>query len=870
MLELKVDVRGKYMEEQLKEKIIKEQDLICQQILDVNDSYSVYINESKKSFNDIKKIIISDEEILKNLSSSNLGKLLYNIDAEKNKETVDNIRKIISKKLDEEPCYFEDSESNPFLDIIHSNTGLGRKFGNEIVEKILKNNEEGLKKMQGTNLEKLSTNIKKSLDVTNFLKYANDGVFTERKIQDLEKMVEENEYFLDYFNFGLLRDDVYYNLPKEFIKQVSKFPKMTNKLMIIANNNPKLFEVFSNRVNEYGKLIDNYDDVKLMLDGFSRNAFEIDLKEIDENTYDNLINFIGTQETLKHDISSEKISNLPEYGENYIDRLNDYYDDNFSKLLKEEEEKNSLVNERRKEIEELKNAIENETDFKTKKRYELKLPSKEFLLKLTIDEVKEIENNKKDIYLCKKYSMTYNQAQRLLQEYGSDLDNIEGIEDEKQFFTSLKNDIENLDDVNNLYNKDIKNYKFSDVRNIKNTIAQECAKTYISKLNLVNDKIKDAIETKDENVYEQIDFNGKKVDIVKLKGKFDMFLHSTDTGFIYNKTLDRDYNFKEEWEKQQEKADHILSTTYSTQDFIGAPPLKNNGVMYGFTTIPRENIRITGITDINTYNRELAYDSENKQYMTASSLPYNSRRVYSECTLEKANPDFVVLYDDATEEMKQNAYKAASQFDIPIVFQDKKEIIKNQVENLNILIEDFQKTNDTKILKTLINKYETNVSGWLLNRKEGEDESHTKGIDNSRFKDDFLDVENKIQNVVSNYLDNVENSKDKMESELTDIAVTILHEKKLYEDSLSGGPDKKISGTKMSLDADKIVNRLNAVFEKKGMENYKINEDTKLNQYLKMKDIAKNAVCRERISTKDVIDSLKVEEQSKNMEDKHI
>lgn len=858
------------MEEQLKEKIIKEQDLICEQILDANEIFKIYIKKPRKSFKDIKEMIVSDKDIMNNLNSSNLGKLLVNIDLEKNKEAAENIRKVISKKLDDEICYFEDSESAPFLDIIHSNTVLGRKFGNEIVDKIIKKNSDGLKSMQGTNLENLSTHVNKSLDVTNFLKYVNDGVFTERKIQDLEEMIEENEYFLDYFNFGLLRDDIYYNLPKDFIKQISKFPKMTNKLMIIANNNPKLFEVFSSRVNGYRKLIDNYDDVKLMLDGFSRNAFDIDLKEVNENTYDNLINFIGTQNNLKQDVFSDRYSDLPEYSENYIDSLNEYYDNKFNELLKEEEEKSSLANERRKEIEELKNAIENETELKTKKRYELKLPSKEFLLKMNIAELNEIKNNKNDIYLCKKYSMTYNQAKKILQEYGSDLDNIEGIEEEKNFFNLLKDDIENLDNVNNLYNKDIKSYKFSDVRNIKNTISQECAKTYISKLYLVNDKIKKAIETKDKEIYQQIEFDGKNIDIVKLKGKFDMFLHSTDTGFIYNKTLDEDYNFKKEWEKQQEKTDHILSTTYSTQDFIGAPPLKDNGVMYGFTTIPRENIRITGITDINTYNRELAYNSENKQYMTANSLPYNSRRVYSECTIEKADPDFVVLYDDATEEMKKNAYRAASQFNIPIVFQDKKEIAKNQVENLNDLINNFQKTNDTKVLKTLINKYETNVSGWLLNRKDGEDESHTRDIDNSRFKEDFLEVEDKIQNIVEKYLDDVENSKYKMEDELTDIAVTILNEKKLYEDSLSGGPDKKISGTKMSLDADKIVNKLNAVFEKKGMENYKINDDTNLNQYLKMKDIAKNAVCRERVSTKDVIDSLKIEEQNKNMEDKHI
>ena len=260
------------MEEQLKEKIIKEQDLICEQILDANEIFKIYIKKPRKSFKDIKEMIVSDKDIMNNLNSSNLGKLLVNIDLKKNKETAENIRKVISKKLDDEICYFEDSESAPFLDIIHSNTVLGRKFGNEIVDKIIKKNSDGLKSMQGTNLENLSTHINKSLDVTNFLKYVNDGVFTERKIQDLEEMIEENEYFLDYFNFGLLRDDIYYNLPKDFIKQISKFPKMTNKLMIIANNNPKLFEVFSSRVKGYRKLIDNYDDVKLMLDGFSRNA----------------------------------------------------------------------------------------------------------------------------------------------------------------------------------------------------------------------------------------------------------------------------------------------------------------------------------------------------------------------------------------------------------------------------------------------------------------------------------------------------------------------------------------------------------------------------------------------------------------------
>ena len=170
--------------------------------------------------------------------------------------------------------------------------------------------------------------------------------------------------------------------------------------------------------------------------------------------------------------------------------------------------------------------------------------------------------------------------------------------------------------------------------------------------------------------------------------------------------------------------------------------------MYGFASIPRENIRLMGVTDINTYNRQFAYDSSTKQYMTAKTMPYSARRVYSEFAIEKKDPDYVVLYDDATEEIKNNTLKAAKQFGIPVAYIDKQEIVNNQIENLNSLIEEFEKTGDTKKLTTLINRYETNVSGWLLNRKDGQDESHTKDIDNSRFKDNFKEVENKIQTIV--------------------------------------------------------------------------------------------------------------------------
>ena len=53
----------------------------------------------------------------------------------------------------------------------------------------------------------------------------------------------------------------------------------------------------------------------------------------------------------------------------------------------------------------------------------------------------------------------------------------------------------------------------------------------------------------------------------------------------------------------------------------------------------------------------------------------------------------------------------------------------------------------------------------------------------------------------------------------------------------------------MSLDSGKILGRLNNIFEKKGMTNLIVNDNTDLQQYIKMKEVAKNAICRERVST---------------------
>lgn len=858
-------------EKQLKEKILKEQDIIGQIMTEFYGPSEMYTKEPKLNYDDLTELMTNDDEILSKLKINNLVKVLTNLDLDKDKEKIENIRKIVSERLDKEPFYLEDTESAPFLKTIHSVNKSMAYIGINNVLKIKVKAANGLKELKGTEFEKVASKFTSVVDAANFLKYQKEGTFNAEKINMLESMLDKDEHALEYVNFGLFKDNIYNNMSKEFVEYISKFPTLSNKLVNLADNNPKLYSVVSNRVNGYENLIDNYSEIENMIEGFSKNCYNVELDKIDENTPDNLITWLGASKQAEDYVISLKYNDFPpKYAENYQEKLDKYWDEKFKETKSKKEELSINFKENQDRLIQVEEMLEGDLDKDEKFKLKMEKIDLDYLVKNMSEDIKKEYDGLNDIYFQKHFSMSYDDARRIISEYGNDLDNIEGIDSEKEFFNALKDKVNSNSDLSKIYQEDATKYSYNQVNKIKEKIARECAKTYVSGLKETDDKVQQAISKGDKELCEQVDVDGKKVNIVKLKGKFNLFLHSTDTGFIYDKELEEDYDFKKAWKDQSNKTDHILSTAYSTQDFVGAPPLKNNGVMYAFASLPKENIRLMGVTDINTYNRQFSYDSGSKQYMTAKTMPYSSRRVYSEFALEKKDPDYVVLYDDATEEIKNNTLKAASQFGIPVVYMDKKEIVNEQIGSLNKLIDDFEKTGNTDTLKKVINRYETNVSGWVLNRKEGEDESHTKDIDNSRFKDNFNEVEERIQSTVSSYLDKVQSSKDDMSYELTEIATTILAEKKLYEDSLTGGPDKKISGTHMSLDSDKIITKLNSVFDSKGLTNFKVANDTNLKKYLKMKEIAKNAICRERISSTQVKEALSVEMQNRNMEDKTI
>lgn len=752
----------------IRDKLIEEQDLVSfYAISSYNKSLGIlqkYSEEPKILYSELKNYIINDIELLKSFSTDNLIKILSAGISDETKKQ--NLVNIIMERLEKEDFFCEDVEDTFFMKPFHSVNSIFSKLGTENTEKIKKRARERIQKTKGTAIERIADKIETLNDAANFLRYFEQGIFTPEKISVLEEMIEKNENALRYCNFGIFQDEIF-EMGSEFIKYISKFPGLSAQLMILQKNNPQLLRLISSRIEEYESLPDNYDELEILITYFTRKCFDINLDKVDERTTENLIDCALLNSKAQKD---DNIINI-EYVANYKDVLNEQYT----------------------------------------KMYE---------------NAQSIEA-KRNIYFNRMFSISTSEAQKLIEEYGSDLDNIQTIEEsDKEIFSKISAilDIQDESVIDELFSNGDIQYRVIDILSLKHRIAKECALDYSKSMNSTDESIKELLSNNDEKLIETLEFEGQQIKQIRLNGNFNLLVHSTDSGFIQEGEINEERDFVKAWNNGTNKANHIISSCYINQDFLGCAPVNGNGVMYGFTTVQPENIRLMGVTDINTYSSEFAYNSKTRQYMSAKTMPYSSRRVYSEFGLERENtiPDYVILFDDMDEQLKENTYRAAMQFGIPVLFVDKKEIEQQQIKNLHQLIEDFGRDGDIETLKQLLNTYETNVAGWLLNRSEDEkDESHTMSIDNSHFKEDFSEVWNNIYTLIDTYIQTMTNDGNGKNNrdDLIRLVEIVLEEIDLYKGSQETKP---ITKTSISFDAKQILQKVNQGFEDLGINEYKI------------------------------------------------
>ena len=574
----------------------------------------------------------------------------------------------------------------------------------------------------------------------------------------------------------------------EFCEYISKFPTLSAQLMVIKEHAPQVLKAISSRVKTYEDLKENLEELEVLITYSAKNAFELQGQEI------NIDEFI---ECAYRDSNDLKLINV-KYGKNYNERLEEKFNDEYEKA---------------------KN-----------------LYFKEWIIE-----------RKLDVYMNKVYSLSVDRAKVLIKDYASDLENLKNISvGTRQFFEKLNEVIKlnDEDEIDRLFNTENVKYTPTKIQEMKKEISRECAKEFATEFEKTNQEIQQKLQEENNEDVSEIEYNGKKIKQVKLNGKFNALFHSTDTGFI--RTKDKVDDFKEDWKKGQDKNNHVISTVYANQEFVGMPPVKENGVRYVFVSVQPKDIKLMGVTDLNTYSRNFAYDSVEKQYMSANTLPYSCRRVYDEFGIERGEtiPDYIAIFDDDLPEVIENSYKAAIQFGIPILNMDKSEIEQAQIQGLEKLLEQFKETNDSDILQRLLNKYETNMAGWLLNRSEEEDTSFTSSINNERFRKDFEDIYVKIENAIKQFL-TFENKSEHSNKQIYETIRILLHEIELYKESEE---EKPISKTRISYDAKGLLRTANEALETTGIDELKVdleNLPTSKEYEIKIQEFVKKALGQE-------------------------
>lgn len=799
------------MEEQerkLKERIIREQDLVC--FLAVNpEIFKDYCKEPKLSHFNIKEYIFNNPDLFEKFSTKNLLNILS---VSSNKDGITDLVKIIMERLKTEDFYIEEYNKEVIFSLKTYYTAeyalskLGDENQEIIKSKMLERIEKAkdILRKKGISEEVLELDkLQNTATTGNLLKYIEDGTIDNKKMEFITSRLKENKDFLQHVNFLIFQDEIF-QLGEEFIDSIIVFPTLCAKISIIKENNPQLFQILKTEINRSKPLEDNLSKIEILINYFTNHVFKIQIPEIDDETMKKLLDCAIYDSRNIHDVEID-------YDENYYENFNEKCDSKY-------EEQKSLFG--------------------------------------------------KSIYLTKYFSISEMEARNIVEQYGKDLEELSRINPEIdiQYIKSLKEilEIEDSQILDRLYYNTTKQYRPSEVLDLLNMIEKTASRTYSEQLNTTNQKL----QNEDENI-QYIDYNGKKIKQINLNGNFNLILHSTDTGFLRDKKLEENVDFKQLWNNSKNKMSHILSMVYINQNFMGCPPVGDNGVMYGFTGIDSQKIKLMGNTDINTYSNNFSYGASTPTYITGKNMLKTARRVYAEFGLEKkgTNPDYVVQFDDSSETVIENTKKAASQFGIPILYIDKSEIEKQQITNIDGLLNEFQEAQDIEIMKKILNTYETNVAGWLLNRsKNGEDKSFTNSINNERFREDFKQCFSRISETLNNYLSQITEAslieREEGIKDITRMMLIVLEERDLYE---RAEETKPISKTSIMIDAEGIIKKINETFTRIGRDDLAIDlkEIPTAEQYkIKLEELMKNALQGENPITIEDVNQADLAKQS--------
>ena len=565
--------------------------------------------------------------------------------------------------------------------------GMKRNDVDSFLGKLSKNAPEIYDKIMNGYIESYNQNVpaevRQMLDNDGMYRYTKgmiaslfeNNLIDERGISVLTSF-GDNATMLNSFDYNMLNPEIMNDLGVDFAKDFGRYPTMSTKLIDLKNNNPNTYNALKTIINDLQvdtSLQTGSYNIKNAVNFLFDNAtiLEGNIGSYDAKTimsYANLVDTFGIE--AMPDLSSDFQSIMSEKNQAALTEMVEKVDNGGYVTMSSF--KDTFFAEYF--------SMNYETDFNMYRG--------DNIVNAFATNLDYIKAN-----LSNPANMQYIEMFETMLE-------IHGIEDQKVMADLCRSD-------SNVH------FTAEDVSAMKEALRQEYVATYLQSFDQTNEVISanSHMET----------HNGQQVEVVDYDGDFAFFVHSSDTGFTEDKVLVNG-SFKDTYHYTSDAQVHGVSTSFITQDNIGSAPVGKNGVLYGFTNLNSSDVQLMGTTDINSNIANYGFTSSRSQFVVASDMSNETYRIYNEVELNRdtTNPSCVVLYSDASPEVMANSYKAAAEWNIPVVKIDVDAVAQNQVANIQSNLSDYKATKNIDSLNNALKGYEAGVSGFNLNATEAD------------------------------------------------------------------------------------------------------------------------------------------------------
>lgn len=323
----------------------------------------------------------------------------------------------------------------------------------------------------------------------------------------------------------------------------------------------------------------------------------------------------------------------------------------------------------------------------------------------------------------KNFGISLNQAKLLCQKYGFNIENSQEIIGNEKIHTLLKNltQIISSDNIEQIENLELDNIYIENFNNIDTEIRDSLAQMYNDKFYKPNEK--DIIEVKE--------IDGKKVPIYNAGTNFYMCSHVVGA-FSSGKKDEQSY--QESWNIPK-RTNHVFCTRMISNESLELA--KEEQICYGFTDFDNSALVASAPWDMASMDLNKQFDTvgtmdaertmsacegSSSRFLTPIEQINNTRTDGNETNWdrfnsngEKKQPSYIICIADSMSNVDyknspnyQESLAVASQYGIPLVMIDREKVIENEHNEIEKMLQEFEKTQNPTLINRIIQRFENN------------------------------------------------------------------------------------------------------------------------------------------------------------------